>query len=313
MSANNQSPSFTSRILTAPLHLIALLPFRLLYLLSDLTFLLLYHLARYRRKVVDRNLAESFPDLTTAERARIRRQFYRNFADYIFETIKLMHVSDAQMRARMTFTGVEMADSYLRQGRPVVAYFSHCGNWEWAPSVTLWSTLTPGKDAEFCQIYRPLRNTAMDHLMLRLRSRFGSVSLPKKVAFLDLLRFRKKGIPTITGFMSDQKPSHGDEGHIVNFLNHPTAMITGTETVARRLDAAVVYWDMSKPSRGHYHIDMKLITDAPAALPPGAITARYASLLQQSIMRNPPIWLWSHKRWKNPVTFSDNSDNSLSK
>jgi len=292
-------------LLLALLKCTARLPFWLLYRLSDVTFVIIYFIARYRRKVVDKNLTESFPDMTKRERAHISRQFYRNFADYIFETIKLLHVSDAQMRKRITFSGVDIADKYLRQGRPVVAYFSHCGNWEWAPSVTLWSELTPGSDAEFCQIYRPLRNPAMDALMLRLRSRFGSVSLPKRMAFLDLMRYKKRGIPTITGFMSDQKPSHGDQVHVVPFLNHPTAVITGTETAARRLDAAVIYWDMEKPSRGHYHITFHLLTDAPNRLPEHAVTDRYISLLQQTIRRNPAIWLWTHKRWKHPVSFAD--------
>ena len=118
------------------------------------------------------------------------------------------------------------------------------------------------------------------------------------MSFLDLMRYAKRGMPTITGFMSDQKPSHGDAGRVVHFLNHPTAMITGTETVARRLNAAVVYWDMQKPSRGHYHIDIRLITDQPKQLPEGAITDRYASLLAQTIRRRPDIWLWTHNRWK---------------
>ncbi len=293
--------SISFRLLTTMLKLMAHLPFWMHYRLSDLTFVLLYYIGRYRRRIVDSNLAASFPEMTPRQRRRICRMFYLNFCDYIFETIKLLHVSDKQMRSRMTFSGVDTTDASLRAGRPVVAYFSHCGNWEWAPSITLWSTLTPGKDAEFCQIYRPLRNQAMDSLMLHLRSRFGSVSLAKNMAFLDLMRYRKRGIPTITGFMSDQKPSHGDPGHVVRFLNHPTAFITGTETVARRMNATVVYWDMTKPRRGHYHIDIKLITDSPAELPSGAITSRYASLLQQTIRRNPSIWLWSHNRWKHPV------------
>ncbi len=305
MSKSQQFNGMLFNLFAGMMKLLARLPFCILYRLSDLTFLLLYFVVRYRRKVVDRNLRESFPDKTRRELASIRRRFYLNFTDYIFETIKLLHISDSAMRSRMTFSGVEIADSYLKQGRPVVAYFSHCGNWEWAPSVTLWSTLTPGKDAEFCQIYRPLRNKRMDAPMLRLRSRFGSVSLAKNMAFLDLMRYRKRGIPTITGFMSDQKPSHGNQVHVLRFLNHPTAVITGTETVARRLNAAVVYWDMEKTGRGHYHITMKLITDEPAKLPPFAVTDRYISLLQQTIVRNPSIWLWTHKRWKNPVSFAD--------
>lgn len=297
----DRAADISFRLLTGFMNALARLPMPVLYMLSDATFALLYFIVRYRRRLVDRNLATSFPDKSSHELHAIRRRFYRNFADYIFETIKLLHVSDAEMRRRMTFSGVDIIDGYLRQGRPVVCYFSHTGNWEWAPSITLWSDLRPGVDAEFCQIYRPLRNRRMDALMLRLRSRFGSVSLAKNMAFLDLMRYRRRGMPTVTGFMSDQKPSHGDAGYITCFLNHPTAMITGTETVARRMDAAVVYWDMQKPSRGHYHIDIRMITDSPTKLPPDAITHRYTSLLDQTICRQPAIWLWTHNRWKHPV------------
>lgn len=290
------------------LQAVAAMPFWMLYRLSDLAFLILFYLVGYRRSTVMKNLSESFPAKSPAEIKRLARQFYRNFTDNVVETIKLLHISDREMQRRMVFEGTEITDSYLAQGRPVVAYFSHCGNWEWAPSLTLWSRLRCDSNVAFCQIYRPLKNKWMDSLMLRLRSRFGSVSLAKRMAFLDLMRYKKQGIATMTGFMSDQKPSHGDTVHVVRFLNHPTAVITGTETVARRLNAAVVYWDMRKTSRGHYHITTRLITDEPLKLPQFAITDRYISLLQQTIEADPAIWLWSHKRWKNKVTFADNGN-----
>ncbi|MDE5940916.1 MAG: lysophospholipid acyltransferase family protein [Muribaculaceae bacterium] len=288
------------------LRAIARMPLRALYILSDIAFVIICYIARYRRKVVTGNLSGSFPELSKREIRRITRRFYRNFTDNFVETIKLLHISDSEIRRRITFEGTDITDSYLAQGRPVVAYFSHCGNWEWAPSLTLWSTLRTDPNVKFCQIYRPLRNKWTDNLMLLIRSRFGSVSLPKRTAFLDLLRFRKQGVATMTGFMSDQKPSHGDTIHVVRFLNRPTAIITGTETVARRLDAAVVYWDMRKIRRGHYCIRTVLITDTPTQLPEFAITDRYATLLQQTIKADPSIWLWTHKRWKHKVSFADN-------
>lgn len=293
--------SLKYRLAHGTLSLVARLPLGVLYILSDLTWLVMTLVVRYRRKIITRNLRDSFPDLSNKEIARIRRRFYLNFTDYIFETVKLLHISDAEMRRRMTFSGMEDVDRILASGRPIVAYFSHCGNWEWVPSITLWSSLKPGAGTEFCQVYRPLRNELMDALMLRLRSRFGSVSLTKKLVFLDLMRYRRQGVATITGFMSDQKPSHGDEGHYENFLHHPTLFITGTETVARRLDAAVVYFDISKLRRGYYHVDVRLITEHPRELPEHALTDRYASLLTATIRRNPSIWLWSHNRWKHPV------------
>lgn len=299
MTDNNIEKRFRYRFISASLATLARLPFPVLYAISDIMFLVLCYIVRYRRRIVTRNITDSFPDFTPAQVRRTRRRFYRNFTDYIVETLKLMHVSDDEMRRRMTFGGIDIVDRILSSGRPIVAYFSHCGNWEWVPSITLWSRLPhDGVHADFCQVYRPLRSELMDKLMLQLRSRFGSVSLKKKLVFLDLMRYQRRGVPTITGFMSDQKPSHGDEGHPVNFLHHPTLMITGTETVARRLDAAVVYFDMSKSSRGHYHVEVRLITEYPRELNEFAITDRYVSMLSDTIRRNPPIWLWSHNRWK---------------
>lgn len=284
----------------------ARLPFRALYALSDVIFFLMYYVVRYRRRVVLDNIVASFPDMPASECRATARQFYRNFADYFVETVKLAHISDEEMMRRMEFENVATADRILRSGRSIVLYFAHCFNWEWAPSITLWSDLKPGRDAVFSQVYRPLVNKWFDSYFLKLRGRFHSESYPKRTVLRDLIKERRAGMPGICGFMSDQKPSHGDVAHVVNLLNHPTAMITGTEQVARKLDSAVMYMDMYKLRRGHYRIVMRLITETPSQLPEMAITERYASLLQQTIRRNPSIWLWSHKRWKIPVTFPDN-------
>lgn len=307
-----------SRIAHKPLEWIlaglARLPLSVLYpMVSTPIYFLVYHLVGYRRKVVRQNLSESFPELTENERRDIERRFYRNFADYVVETVKLLHISDEEMRGRMTFEGIEEIDLLFAEGKSIVAYFSHTGNWEWAPSITMWTAVHPGEGIEFCQVYRPLKDVWADQFFLRLRSRFRPLSFPKATVFRDLLRFRRDKQISITGFMSDQKPSHGDPTHVVMFLNHPTAMITGTETLARRLDMAVVYWDMSKPSRGRYHIKIEVMSrggDELKELPAMALTAEYARRLEKTIRRDPAIWLWTHRRWKIPVTMPEQSDDN---
>lgn len=283
------------------LYIISLMPFWVLYGIADFIFVLVYYVVRYRRKIVAKNMRESFPELSDKELSKIARKFYRNFADYIVETIKLNHISDDEIKRRMVFKNMDIIDRLFDEKRSIVAYFSHCGNWEWVPSITLWSRHTTGKDVEFCQVYRPLKNKWYDEYMLRLRSRFNSLSFKKKTVLRDLLLLRRREMPSITGFMSDQKPSKGDESHIVKFLNHPSAVITGTEQVARKLDMAVVYFDMHKLSRGYYELEVKLITDNTSTMEPMAITDAYVKLLEETIKRNPSIWLWTHNRWKHKV------------
>lgn len=297
-------------ILYIILYCCALMPFWVLYRLADVTFFILYYLVRYRRRVVSDNLRESFPNKSTSELAAIEKKFYRNFADYIFETIKLLHISDDEMKRRMTFENLDIIDRYTAEGRSVAVYFSHCGNWEWCTSVTMHSALSPNESVIFAQVYRPLRDKWTDALMLKIRSRFGSLSFPKNNVFRDIIRERRRmNVPLVVGFMSDQHPSHGDIIHVVNFLNQPTAFITGTETLARKLDMAVVYWDMQKPRRGHYHVVTRDITSDITIAPQYSVTDCYASMLQQTIERDPSIWLWTHKRWKNKVSFADNDAN----
>ncbi len=277
-------------------------PLGVLYRISDLLAPIVYHVVRYRRKLVRRNLTESFPDKTSKEIRRIERKFYRNFTDNFIESIKLLGISDSEMRRRVIFEGMDRVNEYFDQGKTIIAYFAHTANWEWAPSITLWTDKKLDEEVVFAQVYRPLRNKRFDRLFLRLRSRFGSHSFKKATVMRDIIRLRRDGMPSITGFMSDQKPSHGDPGHITTFLNHPTAMISGTEQLARRLGAAVVYMDMVRTSRGHYRVRIIDMASDASQTQPGELTERYTSLLQQTIEADPSGWLWSHNRWKFPVT-----------
>lgn len=283
--------------------LFARLPLRVLYGVSDVLFFLVYYVARYRRGVVMDNLTRCFPDMSPAERKATARRFYRNFTDYMVETLKLAHISDDEMHRRMEFVDLDIIDNAVDNGRSVAVYFSHCFNWEWAPSITLWTRHAGSDRMKFCQVYRPLANKTFDELMLKLRSRFGSVSLEKRTVFRDLIRMRRDGVCTVTGFMSDQKPSHNDTVHIIDFLDRPTDLITGTETIVRKLDLVAVYWDMEKLSRGHYRITTRLITDKPSEMPELGITDRYARMLETTIRRDPSLWLWTHKRWKHLMNY----------
>lgn len=278
------------------------LPLGVLYVLSDIAAVVLHRVVRYRLGVVRHNLATSFPEKSKRELRRIESRFYHNFTDNFIETLKLLHISDESMLKRMDFVGTEIIDDLMSRGRSIVVYFGHFFNWEWAPSISLHTRLKQSDGIVFAQIYRPLRSAAFDALMLTIRSRFGSESIDKKTALRRLLLLRKSGKVSITGFMSDQHPSHGDPGYITTLMGHPTALITGTETLARKLDMSVIYWDMEKVSRGHYRITSRLICEHPDELPEGGITARYGEMLEATIKRDPSIWLWSHKRWKHKVT-----------
>ena len=87
--------------------LFSALPFRVLYVLSDFNYLLMYHVGRYRRKVVRENLEKSFPEKTEAERLQIERKFYRYLSDYMLGDLKLLHMSAEDLCQRMIYKNTE--------------------------------------------------------------------------------------------------------------------------------------------------------------------------------------------------------------
>lgn len=283
--------------LGALLHLFSLLPFWLLYCLGDFLGFIAFHVVRYRRRIVRQNIADSFPNLSEKEVEKVAKGFYRQLGSYFFETIKMRTMSERQMRRHMSFSQPEIIDKYLNEGRDIVIYTSHFGNWEWITSISLWCK-TADK-AMFSHVYRPLKNVWFDRWWLTLRQRYN-ISIPMRNTLRQLLTWRRDGFNWITGFLSDQKPSHQGKSIEVDFLGRPTPFIYGTEELARKLNAVVLIFDTEYLRRGYYHSTIRVLTDDIASLPEGEVTRRYAENLSEQIRRSPATYLWSHNRWRLP-------------
>lgn len=274
--------------------LLSLLPFRLLYLLSDFFYFLIYYCVRYRRGVVRRNLTEAFPEKSLKEIVSIEKKYYSFFCDYTFETFKLISISKKSMKKRMRFEGLEEVNRTFAEGKNIAAYLGHYCNWEWVSSLQL----SLSDDVVSAQIYHKLRNEVSDRIFLKLRSRMGAVSIPMKETGRKLVMMRREKKPFIIGFIADQSPKWENIHHWTPFLNHETPVFTGTERLAKRMDMAVYYMNLSRPKRGYYVATFEKMVDNPNEHPDFEITDMYMSRLEETISRQPQYWLWSHKRWK---------------
>ena len=283
------------KMLLPLLRLISRLPLGVLYFLADLCFPLLYHVARYRRKVVTENLNNAFPELTPRERRKIRRRFYRWFCDYVVETLKLLSISRQEMMRRMVIEGVDEMERSLETKPFVFIFLGHYCNWEWVSSIPLWYQK---EDSHGAQLYRPLKNKAFDRLFLEMRSRFGSENISKYEALRHILQLRRDGKKTCIGFISDQTPGWNSIHDWVDFLHQDTPVFTGTERIAKKVDAAIFFADIRRVRRGYYHLVLRRMTDEPKDFPDYALTEQYMRELEQIIRRQPHLWLWSHRRWK---------------
>ena len=272
----------------------ARLPFWALYLLSDFLYLLLYYVIAYRKKVARTNLRNSFPEKTEKERRTIEKNFYRHFCDYFVETIKLLHISDEEIQKRIVFENPEILQKEMDKGQSGFLFLGHYGNWEWVTSLTLCF----GKEIQLGQIYRPLRNKAVDAIFLKIRSRFGSVGIKKEDTFREIVRWKHEGIQSLIGFMADQTPSWNNIHYWSHFLQQDTPVFVGVERISRKVGGYVAYLDVEKVKRGHYRCRFEILSEHPEKEEENFITESYIRHIEKTILRNPAYWLWTHKRWK---------------
>ena len=199
----------------------ALLPMRVLYVLADFLYIIIYRVLRYRLKVVRRNLAASFPEKSEQERRAIERGFYHHFADYIVETLKLAHISLEELQRRAYVQNPEVVDRLMDAGHPCcLLLMGHYGNWEWYSGST-----TRFADAVMYQIYRPLNNKAVDKLFIWLRTKFGSRVISKYETGREVVRLQRNKVRSVVIFLADQTPSRQNLHYWTSFLNQDTELI----------------------------------------------------------------------------------------
>lgn len=273
-----------------------MLPFRLLYLLSDTVYVLLYYVISYRKKVVMNNLRASFPEKSEKELKRICKDFYHHLCDMFLETFKTLTISKTAMVKHCSFTPatIELFNKLEAEKQSVVLVMGHKGNWEWAGN-----TFSILCKQQLYVIYHPLANKQFNNLMYKMRTRFGTKLIAMQDTFREMVKNRHE--VNATAFIADQSPQPSN-AHWVSFLNQDTPVFKGTEKIAQKMDAPVVYVSVVKVKRGYYSVEATLLIEKPSAETEGAITVAHTRKLEVDIIEQPATWLWSHKRWKHKRT-----------
>ncbi|GAB3566723.1 lysophospholipid acyltransferase family protein [Spirosoma luteolum] len=270
---------------------LAWLPLWALYGLADFLYVVLFYLVRYRRAVVEENIRLSFPEKSPAERQAITRGFYRNLTDLLVETLKLPGLSADELRRRVEFTGMDMVRQLIADGHVIIAMTSHSSNWEWIPSAIVLAGVP------IDSVYKTLTSPFSEELVRGIRGHFGAVPVPMNT--LPRRMVQAKNIPRLIGMVADQVPDVPEHAHWMPFLHRDTPFYPGSERLARSRNLPVVYVDVVRVRRGHYHVTFSKLAEPPyTELPHAAILERYRDRIEQTIREHPSDWLWSHKRWK---------------
>jgi KDO2-lipid IV(A) lauroyltransferase len=270
---------------------VSLLPFRLLYGLSDFLFILFYYVIGYRKKVVLANIQRSFPEKSHNEHLAISKKFYRHFCDLILESLKTFTISEKEVLKRVTCKNPEVINKYYDRQQSVIVAGGHYNNWEiFAVAV---NALIKHKAIG---IYKPLSNLYFDKKMRDTRSKYGLYMISTKIV-KQVFEQEADNLTAII-FAIDQSPSNPKSAHWMKFLHQDTAVLFGTEKYAKEYNYPVVYGRINKEKRGHYSFEFFDVTDQPASMAHGEITEKITQLLEKDIRHVPEYWLWSHRRWK---------------
>ena len=272
------------------LYLISLLPFFILYRISDFFFLITYFVVGYRKDVVLKNLRHSFPEKTEGELKLIARRFYRNFIDNWIETIKLLSISKRKLNERVS-GNFEIFQQLYNTGKAVQVNLGHFFNWE---IMTLHTGVH--QPYTFLTVYLPQSSQIMNKLLLHLRGRWGNPQLESTNMAKAIIPWRKKQYLLALG--ADQSPAQPDGGYWLYFLHRPTVFLKGPEKFARGQNIPVVMMTTTRHKRGYYNFDFFLLAEDPKNLPDGELIRRFVHHLEENIRLQPENYLWSHKRWK---------------
>jgi Kdo2-lipid IVA lauroyltransferase/acyltransferase len=274
------------------LRLLSYLPFPVLYILSDFLFFVSYRIVRYRKKVIRRNLRNSFPEKSAEELKQIEKDFYRHLCDYGVETLKLLTITKPELMKRMQFANPELLANFKANNQSIFFLASHQFNWEW---MVVGASLVFPFDIEF--VYQPVKNKFFDHFSLVTRSRFGALGIRRKDVAREIIKRRNKlkGLASV----ADQYPGYeSDKKYATTFLNQPTVFFYGTNQLAQLTQFPTLYYKVEKVKRGHYLSTPVVIGQPPYDKAGDEVIKRYVRELEKSIQENPANYLWSHKRWK---------------
>jgi KDO2-lipid IV(A) lauroyltransferase len=273
-----------------PLYILSLLPWFVMYRISDFLTFLVYNVFSYRKSVVMANLAIAFPEKTMEERRKIAKDFYRLLMDTIVETIKLISLSKEGVMKK--FTGdASVINEVMDRGRNLTVLAMHNFNWEIVNHNVSMQLKYP-----FIGVYMPLTNKFFERLIADMRTRYGTIIIPAPKFKTDFVKYAHSH--HILALVADQNPGNPNNAYWVPFFGKLTPFVKGPEKGARLNETAVLFGHFFPLRRGHYTFEWKIPTYNAAELPEGELTKMYVAYVEECIRKHPANYLWSHRRWK---------------
>lgn len=271
--------------------ILAKLPFWTIYILADVFFVIVYYFVGYRKKVVLKNLRNSFPEKNDTEIKKISKRFYRYFSDLTLETVKMSGMKKADFEERMKVSNADLINSYFDKGKSVTVLTMHYNNWEWG------TYLSEYLKHKSLAVYKPLQNIQFDKFMNKTRSRFNAELVSNDNILRRLLRYKVSNTPVFVWLAGDQSPVAAHQ-YWFRFLNQESMFYPGPAFISKRFNQPIFFQKLEKTGRGKYLTTFELLCANPEEINETEIIQLYIDKMEEIISEKPENYLWSHNRWK---------------
>ena len=286
--------------LTYPLiWLASRIPMRILYIKSDVLFILIYHVFGYRKKVIFQNIRYAFPEKSEEEIKKIAKKFYKHFTDMFMETLKSFSISEKEVRKRYIYKNPELVNKYAKEGKNIALVGAHLANWEWSFSLPL------VLDIEVFGAYNKLRNETFEKTLRENREKFG-VKGVRTSDFVGLMNHNHKNkVQGAYILLSDQSPMIEKTFHWSTFFGVNVPVHTGAEMIAKNYDLVMINYAAKKIKRGYYEVEFSVIAENPKEFKNYELTEKFLKITEENVKKQPGFYLWSHNRFKHQHRFEE--------
>ena len=275
------------------LWVISILPMRILFMISDVLYVIAYYIVGYRKKIVRSNLKLCFPEKSDQELLALEKKSFQHFIDVFMELIKSFTMTEREMSKRLSITNPELLDAYYEQNKSVIFLSGHYANWEWVSFIVERSL-----NYHMSVVYKQLSNNYFDRIIKKTRIKFGVKFVPSKEFYPEILTNLKNNKIQAYGFLADQNPRWEKIKYWGNFMGAEVPIIVGPETIARKLDLPVFYFQTERVKRGVYQSTFILLEKEPKQAPLYQLTNKYMQELEKQIRKAPEFYFWTHRRFR---------------
>jgi len=284
---------FLVYILVYPLlWLLSILPFKLLYFVSDVLYILVYRVFGYRKKTVKENLKLVFPNKSNEEIKTITKKFYHHMCDMFLEMIKSMSISEESLKKRFIITNPEELKRLEALDKSIILMYGHYASYEWSIVIEHYINF------KGYGVYKRLKNKYFDRLARNIRSKFNTTLIHTKETFDKLTKVNEENQRVIVAFISDQSPKAISALYWTEFMGIKVPCYVGAEVLAKKLDYSVACLKVKKQKRGYYTAEFLTLAEDATSYKNYEITNMFLRQVEVQIKEAPEFYLWTHKRWK---------------